>query len=138
MSAVTILTNASQTRSGQSDALDVSAFSTLRLDLRLTANHGLKPRITTYVETAPAASGPWRVIDERHYSGVFPGKERITLAGFDSFVRLRWDGGCESESLTKSYGPPYSANGGTLVGTRGAIDPGFVIGLSGDGRPDAA
>jgi hypothetical protein len=138
MSAVTILANASQARSGQSDALDVSAFSTLRLNLQLTGDHGRHPHIRTFIETAAAAAGPWRVIDERRWSRVLPGTERITLAGFDSFVRLRWAGGCEGEGITKSYGAPYGPGGGTLIGESGAINPQFIIGLTGDGKPDAA
>jgi len=138
MSAVTVLANAPQARSGESDALSVAEFSTLRLDLLLTADHGVQPYITTYLESGPTADGPFTVLDERHYSRAFPGKERIVVAGFDAFIRLRWSGGSENESITRSYGPPYSPTGGTLTGERGAIDPGFVIGLTGDGQPDAA
>lgn len=139
MSSITILTNGPQARSGQSDALDVSSFSTLRLDLRLTANHGVQPYITTYIESGPTASGPWTVIDENSYKvGSFPGKARITLAGFDNFVRLRWAGGCSGDTPNRSYGPPYGPGGGTLISETYTFNPEFVIGLNGDAKPDAA
>jgi len=146
MSAVTILTQGSQARSGSSSALDVTAFSTLRLDLVARADLGVSPFLRTYVETAPATTGPWRVVDERHMTtGAAVGAThawpagfttRITLGGFDKFVRLRWAGGCEGQGSTKTYAPPYTGNGGTLISENLGTDPQFVIGLTGDGKPD--
>ena len=130
MSAVTILTNAAQARSGASSAFDATAFSTLRLDLRVSADLGVSPMLKTFVETGPTSAGPWRVIDERsyHHSRDWPTSSRVALSGFDAFVRLRWEGGRHGE-------PKYS---GPAQEAPSLVDPKFVIGLAGDGQPNAA
>jgi len=125
MSAVEILAVGSQARTGTSEALDVSGFSTLRLDLTASANFGLSPWLRAYIETARVAAGPWRTIDARHYTtGSWPaaGVDRITLGGFDALVRLRWESAREAEQ-------PSSAD---------KEDIALVLGLDGDGQPDAA
>lgn len=131
MSEVTILTSGPQARSGASEAFDASGFSTLRLDLKVSANHGVSPWVKLFVETAPAATGPWKTLVEKHYSSAqgnaWPSRERVVLAGFDAFVRLRWEGGRLGE-------PKY---GGPAQEAPDLIDPQFVIGLTGDGQPDA-
>jgi hypothetical protein len=57
-----------------------------------------------------------------HHPEDWPTVQRVVLAGFDSFVRLRWAAGRQGEWLDA----PELA------------DIGLIVGLSGDGQPDAA
>jgi hypothetical protein len=102
MAAITILAAGAQGRSGVSAALDVSAYSTLRLDIPLSADMGLEPYVRMYLEAAPAAGGPWAVVWERyfHYAQSWPrnGRERVVVGAPDNFIRVRWEGGRQSES----------------------------------------
>ena len=126
MSAVEILEQGAQARTGASDAFDASGFSTLRLDLFSTADHGLHPFCHLYIETASASAGPWRVAESFSFTASnrpddWPTKQRVVLAGFDSFVRLRWSAGRQGEWLDAPE----------------TVDIQLVVGLSGDGQPDA-
>ncbi|HKY37214.1 MAG TPA: hypothetical protein VJN18_14825 [Polyangiaceae bacterium] len=122
MSAVTILTSALQDDSGAGAAVDVSTFSTLRLNWSALADVGRLGMgyLRLFIETGPSASGPWRIVYERQLnSGGWDPAPRAVLSGFDSFVRARWDGKMprvNNEQSTKF----------------------FTIALTGDGQPNAA
>lgn len=97
MSAVTILTSALQGDSGTGDAVDVSAYNTLRLSWSaLFDTYGLRDPncyLRLVIETAQVAGGPWREIYRRQLdSSNYETTPRVVLSGFDSFVRARWEG----------------------------------------------
>lgn len=122
MSAVTILTYAAQAATGSGAAVDVSAFSTLRLDMQLAADLGTSPELMLTIEDAPAATGPWRTVETRRFVATavgepfgWSGRGRFLLAGFDSFIRVSWTGSAQGPGV-----------------------PAFLIGLTGDGQPDAS
>jgi hypothetical protein len=126
MSATTILTSALQDDSDAGTAVDVTAFSTLRLDWSVVADLGRVKQIDLFIETGPTDAGPWHTISERrmlpsHITGPYAweANPRATLGGFDAFVRARWEG-----FVSRVHGEE-STNF-------------FTIGLSGDGQPDAA
>ena len=124
MSAITLLTYGAQAKSGASDAVDVSAFSTLRLDATKLADLGQRPWLKLYIETRAAATAPWRVIWERYYTlndADLVGKQRIVLSGFDNFVRVRWEA---KRQYSQDDNDPISI--------------GLHLGVTGDGQPDAA
>ena len=109
MASVTVLTPAAQARTGTSSALDVSAYSTLRLDLTARADQGLSPRCTFVIETGLASTGPWRELHRRNFNNpphpeAWPatGPERVVLSAFDNFVRCRWEAARQGET---PYGP---------------------------------
>jgi hypothetical protein len=126
MSAVTILSSALRADEGTGSAVDVTAFSTLRLNWSVGVDVGRSPEITLIVETAPHATlGPWRVVSEirmaHHQVGPYAwnGKPPVTLAGFDAFVRARWSGRI----------PRINNEQSTNF---------FTLALTGDGQPNAA
>lgn len=128
MSAVEILAYAAADDTGDGSAVDVSAFSTLRLDWHVVADLSRNPDITLTIETGPTASGPWteiyrrQMVQSHQISGDpyrWEALPRVTLAGFDSYVRPRWR--CKADTY---FG----------AGNRAAS---LSIGLSGDGQPDA-
>ncbi len=122
MSAVSILTSALQDDSGAGAAVDVSAFSTLRLNWSLLADVGRLGQgyLRLFIETRADASQPWRVIYERQMdANGFDLKPRAVLSGFDAFVRARWVG--KMPRLPNEESTKF-----------------FTIGLTGDGKPDAA
>lgn len=128
MSAVTILTSGLQDDVGAGAAVDVSAFSTLRLDWSALVNIGrlAQGSLRLFIETGPSASGPWRIVYEQqlNQSGWNP-KLRAVLSGFDSYVRARWAG--SFPRINNEQGDPrYSI----------APEKFFTIGLAGDGKPD--
>jgi hypothetical protein len=118
MSAIEILASAAQADADASDGVDVSAFSTLRLDWSVTANQGANPQIDLHVDHAPTADGPWTELWHHRMTadGQWQTAPRTVLGGFDAFVRARWSG----------HG--RNANGAAA----------FTISLTGDGKPDAA
>lgn len=123
MSAITILASALQDDVGAGAAVDVSAFSTLRLNWATSADLGrMGPTmfLRLFIETRAQASEPWRVIYERQLdANTWDLRPRAVLSGFDTFVRARWVGNfprINNEQTTKF----------------------FTIGLAGDGQPDAS
>jgi len=95
MSAITILTSAAQNDSGTGAAVDVTAYNTLRLNWAAVADLGMQATasLRLFIDTAPSASGPWTTIYERQLdANGWELSPRVTLSGFDSFVRARWDG----------------------------------------------
>ena len=126
MSEVTILASALQSDTGDGAAVDVSAFSTLRLNFSALADQGRNPHLLLVIETAPhAVNGPWRVIHERRLSPNVNGPyawdcaPHAVLSGFDNYVRARWAG-----SIVRTINEENIKF--------------FTIGLAGDGKPDAA
>lgn len=126
MSAVTILTSALQADSGAGSAVDVTAFSTLRLDWSVLADLGRDPQLSLVIESGPSAVGPFRTVYERAMAHQRPGSPyewshapRAVLSGFDKFVRARWSGRINRTINEQSTNF-------------------FTIGLTGDGKPDAA
>jgi hypothetical protein len=81
-----------------------------------------------YIETSWSASGPWRTARElpRNANG-FAFDERVVLSGFDTHMRVRWEG-------RGAHEPVYSGPAHEAPPLR---DLGFVLGLVGDGKPDA-
>lgn len=126
MSAVEILASGTAADAGSSEPVDCSAFSTLRLDLELAADTGRSPTLDVYIESAPTDEGPWTTHEHRRYSTSGPDawsqSRRFALAGFDSFVRLRWSGAIKRI---------HAAGSGLETANL------FTIGLAGDGQPDA-
>lgn len=126
MSAITLLTAGAKARSGTSTPLDVSAHAALRLDLTLLANLGTTPTLDLWIETGPAATGPWVELHHIKQHAGDPGSSprawqtprRLTLVGIDNFVRARWVGQATANS----------ADG----------DPQLNLGITGTGLPDAA
>jgi hypothetical protein len=122
MSAVTILSSALQDDTGAGSAVDVSAFSTLRLNWSALADIGRLAygHLRLFIETGPSASGPWRTVYDRQLNqGNWEPSPRVVLSGFDTFVRARWEGKMpriNNEQTTKF----------------------FTIALAGDGQPNAA
>ncbi len=101
----------------------------MRLDLTSEANLGVSPYLRLYFETAAVATGPWTTLQELYYHpDNWQHRTRVVVAGFDTFVRLRWSGGRQYETTGTTSNPSEAK---TL------INPGFVIGLSGDGKPDS-
>lgn len=134
MSAITVFTYSAVDDSGAGSAVDASAFSTLRLTLRFTANLGTEPQLVAIVEDAPLSTGPWRSIAERQYSAAqgdaptrWPSTDSIILSGFDKFIRLRWVASARSNFTRVINNRPHDPNLRTA---------GLSIGLSGDGKPD--
>lgn len=110
MAEITLLTYAAQAESGSSAAVDVSAYSTLRLDLELaeaSVCNVINPEVDITIETAPKSDGPWRPIVERrkYVSGSstetygWTTRRRFLLSGFDKFARVSWD--CPGRFATK-------------------------------------
>jgi hypothetical protein len=121
VSAVTILAAASQADSGASAALDVSAFSTLRLNWAARADLGRDPQVTLSVDTAPGSGGPWREISSIEMGArEWQTAPRVTLGGFDAFVRARWSGHPRAPT------------------PRTDVTCSLVLGLAGDGKPEAS
>jgi hypothetical protein len=132
MSAVSILASALQDDAGTGAALDVSAFSTLRLNWSVSADIGRMNNmghLRLFIDTAPSAGGPWHVAYERQLdaNGWDP-KPRTVLSGFDSFVRARWSGYFPRTTEMERGRPQYNE----------AATKFFTIGLTGDGQPDAS
>jgi hypothetical protein len=133
VSAVTILAAGAKANASTSTPVDVSAFSTLRLNAAVLANLGKGPYIDIFIETASASTGqPWRVVWHRFQStGTPPGANeqawesatRIVLSGFDSFLRVRW-----VAVATQNFGM-----------LNGVLDNSVELNLAitGDGKPDA-
>lgn len=141
MSAVTIRTVAAADRSGESTPVDVSAFSTLRLDLQASANMGLDPTLRVEVQHGPTENGPWTVLERKQFfasrvppdENAWPSRPtRIVLSGFDRYVRLQWWGGKSGEARSA-----YSAGNPNAPVAAELTDIGLVLGLAGDGQPDA-
>lgn len=99
MAAVTLLTFGTQSDSGSSTPLDVSAAALLRLDVQLLEAGG-DPTIDVFIETAKLSTGPWQEVwsgkyDKRNpptspYAWPSDGKARAVVTGPDAFVRARW------------------------------------------------
>ncbi|HKO46630.1 MAG TPA: hypothetical protein VJV79_02850 [Polyangiaceae bacterium] len=131
MSAVTIVSAGAKSGVATASAVDVSSFSTLRLNAAVLANLGKQPYIDLYLEQAPASTGPWRALwSKRMETGSPPGNDnawtsavRIVLSGFDSYVRARWSA-------------VATANIGRF---NGELDnsPELNLAITGDGKPDA-
>jgi|GEM_PF-3842045 len=134
MSAITLLTSALQNDTGAGAAVDVSAYNTLRLNWTALADLGQdrNASLQIFIETAAAASGPWRAIYERQLDAngweVAP---RLVLSGFDSFVRARWAGRfgrTVNEGAYYSYTGPQGPSGSPQI----AATKKFTIGLAGE------
>jgi len=127
MAAVTLLAAGSQPASGTSTPLDVSAGSTLRLNVRAEAIDAEYVQI--FLETAPSASGPWRVLFEQRWTqSDLPRTERVLPPAFDAFVRARW------EALKR--GAKLNATERELRESQGVFnDPKLVLGITGDRIP---
>lgn len=82
----------STSSNGASTPLDVSAHTTLRLDVDARANMGADPDVRLFFEHAITAAGPWATLLEKQLTAqTWPhGTARVILDGFDSFVRVRW------------------------------------------------
>lgn len=116
MSAVTILAHADHGAEGVGDAVDVADFTVLRLETTAAPNYGdSRWEAIIDLETAPAATGPWRQLTRLADHRV-PVKKRSIVNDHDAFVRVRW-------SITSH------ALGVALS---------FPIGVTGEGKPDAA
>ncbi len=119
MSSVTILASAAQDDAGTGAAVDVSAFSTLRLNWQVDTDHGRHPHIALAIDSAPTADGPWTEVSRLSMDGSpqrWVHRPRVVLAGFDSFVRARWKGRIDRLANDTAKA--------------------FTIGLVGDGKPD--
>lgn len=111
--------------SGTSTPLDVSAFSTLRLNLAVKADLGRSPRVNVVIESAPSASGDYTAHRTIDFDAAQPyGTPRawpsantlpIVISGFASFVRVRW-----SAVATRNIGPADTS-------------PNLSLALSGEG-----
>lgn len=125
MSAITVLAAGPKAKSGTSTPLDVSAHAALRLDLTLLADLGTRPQLDLWIETGPAATGPWTELTHFRQLAGDPGysphawqtQRRLPLSSIDTFVRARWVGQANANS--------------------GDGDPQLVLGITGDGKPDA-
>jgi hypothetical protein len=134
MAAVTILASALQNDSGTGAPVDVSAYSTLRLNW--TALVDLGQYTTTYlrliIETAATAAGPWREIYRRQQDANtgWDCAPRMVLVGFDALIRARWEG---SYPRTLNEGAYYSSVGpqGPGAPTIPAVKK-FTVGLAGE------
>jgi hypothetical protein len=126
MAAITLLTAGPQERSGASTPVDVSAYSTLRLNVRVAANRGhiSNPTVRLYIESGPSSSGPWSTVWEQVYnSHEWPNDKRVVLGALDAFARVRWVARGASEAV-KTYGNPSE--------DPGLPDLGLVFGIAGD------
>lgn len=122
MSAVTILTYGAKSDSGTGSAVDVSGFSTLRLNAKLVANFGKEPQLRLAIDTGPTSEGPWTEIEDRGFQArAWPANSvcRFVLAGFDNYVRARWSGHATANVAWQNTSAELS------------------IGIDGDGQPDA-
>lgn len=98
--AVTLLTLASQAKSGTSTPLDVSAFTQLRLDIQLRADLGKIPEATVAIETGPLSTGPFTEIYSHQFSAAQPSGapnawpaasvQKLNLSPIAEFVRVKW------------------------------------------------
>ena len=107
MSAVSILTSALQDDAGAGAAVDVTAFSTLRLNWSVATDLGRARYLRLFIETASVAAGPWRQVHELQLdANGWETRPRLVLSGFDAFVRARWEGGFGrtlNENATKFF-----------------------------------
>lgn len=118
MSAVSVLASALQSDSGAGAAVDVSAFCTLRLNWSVLTDVTRARFLRLFIETRSDSSQPWReIFREQLDANGWDLRPRVTLSGFDNFVRARWEGefarSSNNEQTTKF----------------------FTIGLTGEGTP---
>jgi len=132
MSAVTILAAGAKANSGTGASVDVSAFSTLRLDFVISADCGKGPDLEIFLEQGPSATGPWRPLWQKRQNTATPpgnvnswvGAERVSISGFDRYMRARW-------AVTTS------TNNGMFGGVP-QDSASLNLAITGDGKPDAA
>lgn len=120
MSAISILTSGPQPKEGASSPVDTSAFSTLRLDVKVLADLGLDPWLRYWIETRAGTTSPWRTLHYGafdHALGTWTGDftQRVIVTP-DNETRIRWSGD------TRFVFPATP----------------FTISCAGDGKPDAA
>lgn len=107
MAAVTLLAAAAQAPTGTGSAVDVSAHAQLRLDIVAQPNLGTGPELEVWIDTGPAAVGPWTEIYRLQMSAGHPPhaplawlrSTRALVGNFDAFARVRW-----SARATKNSG----------------------------------
>ena len=125
MSAVELLAAGLKAPTGTGDAVDVSAHAQLRLvvDTRGT-DMGRSPEAKVWIETSRDGVAGWKVAQEipflHHHSASdrYPFEARpVNIGDVDAFARVRW----------------WSrANANTADG-----DPALMLGVAGEGIPDA-
>jgi phage gp36-like protein len=82
--------SAAETASGSATAVDIGALrSCLKLRLDLTALSGTTPKLTVYVETASASSGPWKSLGSFPALTVTATKDAV-FADCLRYNRVRW------------------------------------------------
>jgi len=128
MAAVTLLAGGAKANSGVSTPLDVSAYTSLRLDASVQAYP--QPAVggaslQLWIEHASSATAPaWALLYYvRLRQALTSGPEawppnnvqRIVAGGFDSFVRVRWLAAPECES----NGSPSTSTAGLQLGVSG-------------------
>jgi hypothetical protein len=85
-------------------ALDVSAYSTLRLTLDVTeaqANSNNPPQLCVWLETSADGANDWRELAALEASGI--GAQRKVLSGLDSFLRVRWTARSKYEGVAHGF-----------------------------------
>jgi hypothetical protein len=101
-------------------AVDVSAYSTLRLTLDVTSANAAafttsnRGHLQVWIETSADGSAGWRPVLDFEDVVAAVASQRAVLAGFDAFIRVGW----KARSM--------DAN----------VDPAFVWSLTGDAKPD--
>ena len=93
MSAVELLAAGAKAASGTGSAVDVSAHAVLRLNGTFASDQSKAADLYVALDHGPSSSGPWTPLHEiRMRAGSsWRSADRIVLAGFDDFVRVRWE-----------------------------------------------
>jgi hypothetical protein len=131
LAAVTLLAAGAKANSGTSTPLDVSAYTSLRLDASVQAyptvsTGGMGAYLQLWLETAALVNGPWsqlyycrirQCFAQGQHPEAWPANnvQRIVANGFDNFVRARWFGAPDTES----NGVPTSSTAGFQLGVAG-------------------